>query len=132
MAAQHDACFGSGGSPPSAVDHLDARLAKLSRADAALCLRLGQVLEVLHRRAQHFALGFSSSSAYALERCGRSVRSVEGARCLARRLEALPALRVALARRELSWSVAELSLASHDQEMNRSGWPLRSVARCES
>lgn len=58
--------------------------------------------------AHFFTLGFSSLAAYALERCERSGRWVEGARCLARRLESLAALRRALARGELSWSAVEL------------------------
>jgi hypothetical protein len=86
----------------------DRRLARLARTGAALRLRLGQVLEVLSRKAYCFTLGFSSVSAYALERCERSGRWVEGARCLARRLEALPCLRRALAHGELPWSAVEL------------------------
>ena len=87
---------------------LDLSLAALSREDAALRLRLGQALEVLQRSGHCFALGFSSCSAYALERCDRSARWVEAARCLARRLEGLPVLRRALASGDLSWSVVEL------------------------
>jgi hypothetical protein len=71
------------------VERLDETLASLARAEAGLRLRLGQVLEVLGR-GKHFELGFSSIAAYALERCDRSVRWVEAARCLARRLEPLP------------------------------------------
>src|SRR5262245_12996983 len=89
-------------------ERADRELAELSRADAALRLRLGQVLEVLSQRQHCFTLGFSSVSAYALERCERSGRWVEGARCLARRLEVLPSLRRALARGELPWSAVEL------------------------
>ena len=65
-------------------------------------------MEVLQRGGHCFALGFSSCSAYALERCDRSTRWVEAACCLARRLAGLPALRRALAAGELSWSAAEL------------------------
>lgn len=72
-----------------------------------LRLHLGQVLEVMARGAV-FDLGFSSLGAYAVERCERSVRWAEGARCLARRLEALPDLRRALAIGKVSWSMAEL------------------------
>jgi hypothetical protein len=78
------------------VERLDALLASFAPAETALRLRLGQALEVLCReqgRGGHFELGFSSVAAYALERCDRSVRWVEAARCLARRLEALPQLR---------------------------------------
>jgi hypothetical protein len=89
------------------VERLDAALASLARAEAGLRLRLGQVLEVLGR-GKHFELGFSSVAAYALERCDRSVRWVEAARCLARRLESLPELRRALAFGSVSWSMGEL------------------------
>jgi hypothetical protein len=92
----------------AAVDRLDIALAELAHDGAALRLRLGQALEVVARRAHYFALGFSSLSAYALERCERSVRWLEGARCLARRLEVLPELRAAVAAGTISWSQAEL------------------------
>ena len=74
------------------AERIDAELALQSQAEAALRLRLGQALEVMSRGAC-FELGFSSLFAYALERCERSARWVEGARCLARRLETLPVLR---------------------------------------
>jgi hypothetical protein len=78
------------------LQHLDATLASLAREEMALRLRLGQLLEVIGRGAV-FELGFSSLGAYAVERCERSVRWAEAARCLARRLEALPQLRRAMA-----------------------------------
>lgn len=89
------------------VERLDVRLASLAREEGALRLRLGQLLEVLGRGAV-FDLGFSSLGAYAVERCERSVRWVEAARCLARRVEALPALRRALAAGHVSWTMAEV------------------------
>jgi hypothetical protein len=82
---------------------LDAELFALARGEAALSLRLGQLLEALGRGAC-FELGFSSLSAYARERCGRSGRWGEAARCVARRLDALPRLRSATARSEVSMS----------------------------
>jgi hypothetical protein len=103
-----------------AVERLDAELASLARAEAGMRLRLGQVLEVLGR-GQHFELGFSSVAAYALERCDRSARWVEGARCLARRLEPLPELRRALAFGSISWSMAEL-LARVAQPEDEASW----------
>jgi hypothetical protein len=102
------------------VERLDRSLASLARAEAGLRLRLGQVLEVLGR-GQHFELGFSSVAAYALERCDRSVRWVEGARCLARRLEPLNELRRALAFGSISWSMAEL-LARVAQPEDEASW----------
>ena len=102
------------------VKPLDARLASLARAEAGLRLRLGQVLEVLGR-GKHFELGFASVAAYALERCDRSVRWVEAARCLARRLEALPELRRAVAFGSVSWTMGEL-LARVAQPGDEARW----------
>ena len=89
------------------IERLDSVLASLAQADAALRLRLGQVLEAIARGAV-FELGFSSLGAYVVERCERSVRWAEGARALARRLEALPGLRRAVATGNVSWSMAEV------------------------
>lgn len=100
---------------------LDVQLAAISREEAGLRLRLGQVLEVMQRGAHCFALGFSSLLAYALERCERGGRWVELASCLARRLEALPGLRRALATAELSWSKVEL-LARVAQPADEAHW----------
>lgn len=103
-------CLGS-------IEHLDATLASLAREEGALRLRLGQVLEVLGRGAV-LELGFSSLGAYAVERCERSARWAEAARCLARRLEELPELRRATAMGRASWSMAELlaRVATPDDE----------------
>lgn len=90
------------------LQELDAELVARARSAAAWRLRVAQVLEVLARLELFFQLGFSSLAAYALERCERGGRWVGAARCVARRLEALPALRRALATGQLSWSVAEL------------------------
>jgi hypothetical protein len=89
------------------IERLDVALGSLVREETALRLRLGQVLEALSRGGV-FDLGFSSLAAYALERCDRSVRWVEAARCLARRVEGLPALRRAMATGQVSWSMGEL------------------------
>src|SRR4051794_850788 len=110
------------------VERLDALLASFAPAETALRLRLGQVLEVLGRGG-HFQVGFSSLAAYALERCDRSVRWVEAARCLARRLEQLPELRQAMtmgmrsgvAIVNLSWSMGEL-LARVAQPQDERRW----------
>src|SRR5688572_14465198 len=100
---------------------LDARLAALAREDAALRLRFGQVLTVMERGAHCFALGFSSLTAYALERSERTARWVELSCSLARRLEALPGLRRALATEQLSWSKVEL-LARVAQPEDETHW----------
>jgi hypothetical protein len=89
------------------IERLDRSLALLAREEAVLRMRLGQLLEVMGRGAV-FDLGFSSLGAYAVERCERSVRWAEGARCLARRVEALPQLRLAMAVGKVSWSMGEL------------------------
>jgi hypothetical protein len=89
------------------AQRLDASLAALAREETALRLRLGQALEVLGRGGV-FDLGFSSLAGYASERCERSVRWAEGARCLARRVEKLPELRRAMATGAMSWTMGEL------------------------
>jgi hypothetical protein len=89
------------------IEHIDATLASLARQEGALRLRLGQLLEMLGRGAV-FDLGFSSLGAYALERCERSARWVEAARCIARRVEVLPQLRRAMALGEVSWSMGDV------------------------
>lgn len=89
------------------VERMDAELALLARDEAALRLRLGQVLQAASAGA-YFELGFSSLGAYATERCELGRRWVEGAQCLARRLEALPGLRQSVAFGEVCWSRAEL------------------------
>jgi hypothetical protein len=103
------------------IEELDAQLVSLARVEAGVRLRLGQVLEVMQRKACCFELGFSSLGAYALERCERSARWVEVACCLARRLEVLPLLRSALASGGLSWSKVEL-LARVAQPENEAHW----------
>src|SRR5690606_32494274 len=89
------------------LEGLDGALSSLAREETALRLRLGQLLEVLGRGAV-FDLGFSSLGAYAVERCERSVRWAEGARGVARRVEALPELRRAMAQGKVSWSMGGL------------------------
>ena len=85
------------GCPSASLEQLDVALASLAREQAVLRLHLGQAREVVGRGAV-FDLGFSSLAAYAVERCERSARWAEGARCLARRVERLPELRHALVR----------------------------------
>src|SRR4051812_30589586 len=73
-----------------------------TRGGAASAARRGQ----RRRPAPHG--GGGRLGAYAVERCERSVRWAEAARCLARRVEELPQLRRALATAKVSWSVGEL------------------------
>ncbi|HWO08126.1 MAG TPA: hypothetical protein VNN80_01560, partial [Polyangiaceae bacterium] len=89
------------------IERLDEVLAERARGEAGLRLRLGQALEVMSRGGV-FELGFSSAGAYAVERCERGVRWAEVARCMARRLEELPALRRAVASGMVSWSMADV------------------------
>lgn len=110
----------------SGLNTLDEQLAAFAPAEAALRLRLGQVLEVLSRGA-HLELGFSSMAAYAAERCERSARWAEAARCLARRLEGLPVLRRSVAEGRLSWSKAEL-VARVARPQNEESWLLTAAA----
>ena len=102
------------------IEQLDEALAALARGEAALRLRLGQLLEVMSRGAV-FDLGFSSLEAYAVERCERSVRWVEAARCMARRVDELPALRRAIALGRVSWSMGEV-LARAAEPGDEAGW----------
>jgi hypothetical protein len=102
------------------VERLDGALASLAREETALRLRLGQALEVMSRGG-FFELGFSSVGAYAIERCERSVRWAEAARCLARRVEQLPGLRGAMAFGKVSWSMGEL-LARVAQPDDEAHW----------
>jgi hypothetical protein len=102
------------------VERLDVMLAERSQAETPVRLRLGQALEVLGRGG-HLDLGFSSVAAYSLERCDRSVRWVEAARRLARRLENLPELRRAMAFGSVSWSMGEL-LAGVARPQDEARW----------
>jgi len=106
--------------PSAELVQLDAALASLACDEAVLHLHLGQALEVIGRGAV-FDLGFSSLAAYAIERCERSGRWAEGARCLARRVERLPGLRRALATGRVSWSMGEL-LARVAEPESEAGW----------
>jgi hypothetical protein len=110
------------------VEGIDATLAARARGECALRLRLGQLLEVLGR-GPVFDLGFSSIGAYGVERCERSVRWVEAARCLARRVEVLPKTRRAVATGEVSWTMGEL-LARVATPADESRW--LELARCRT
>jgi hypothetical protein len=125
-------CAGNAPERLEAIEQLDAQLVGVAREEAGLQLRLGQVLEVMQRRAVCHELGFSSLSAYALERCERRTRWVEVACCLARRLEALPSLRRALAGGRISWSKAELVARVAQPESEAHWLQLAQVRTCAS
>jgi hypothetical protein len=88
------------------IAEVDAELVRLGRGGAGLRLWLGEVLERLAVRQGHHELGFSSVGAYVTERCGLRERWVADTRAMARRLAELPAMRRALVRGEVSWSMA--------------------------
>jgi hypothetical protein len=88
------------------IAEVDAELVRLGRGGAGLRLWLGEVLERLAVLQGHHELGFSSFVAYVAERCGLRERWVADTRAMARRLAELPAMRRALVRGEVSWSMA--------------------------
>src|SRR3982751_360659 len=94
--------------PFETVESLDAELSEVALAGGLLQVRLAEGLEVLGRCAGHHELGFSSIEAYALERCERSARWVQGLRALARRVAGLPAVRQALVSGEIRLSMAHV------------------------
>ena len=85
---------------------LDSELARLARSSGRLRLALGDGLEALARGGGHHELGFATVEAYALERCERSARWVKESRWRSRRLAELPAVRHAVARGEIRYSMA--------------------------
>ncbi len=104
-----------------AVRGLDEELLRLSRGMSTVRLRVGALLEALASPGGHHELGFSSLEAYARERCERTGRWAADTRALARRLAKLPALRQALGRGQIGWSVAEL-LARHVTAESELAW----------
>jgi len=69
---------------------------------------MGEALQALSERGGHHELGFSSLSAYALERCQQSGRWAADSAAMARRLATLPKLRAALVTGALGFSMVEL------------------------
>ena len=92
------------------VGRIDEELYRLARGAGRLRLRIGQALHRLDHG--YHELGFSTLSAYALERCCRGGRWAAESRALGRRLQSLPQLRDALETGSIGWSMAEL-LARH-------------------
>ncbi len=92
----------------------DAELVKLGRGGAQLRLQIGRLLDELDRRAGHHELGFSSFSAYALERCERGRRWAAETKALARRIrrKGLTRLEREVFAGRLGWCAAEL-IARH-------------------
>ena len=93
----------------------DGDLQRYALGGALLQLRIGEALEVLERSGGRADLGFSTFSAYALERCSRGARWARETRAVGRRISAV--LREALVSGRISWSMAEL-LVRHATEEN--------------
>src|SRR5262249_8367631 len=91
-----------------ALERLDAELCRVAMGVGVLRLAMAEGLEALARCGGHHDLGFASVEGYALERCERSARWVQGARALARRLAELPAIRRALLRGEMGFCMAQV------------------------
>jgi hypothetical protein len=90
-----------------ALEALDAELCRVALRVGVLRLAMAEGLEALARCGGHHELGFATVEGYALERCERSARWVQGSRSLARRLAGLPAIRRALVRGEIGFCMAQ-------------------------
>jgi len=96
------------------LERLDSQLARLARSSGMLRVTLGDGLEALVRGGGHHELGFATVEGYALERCERSARWVQESRWLSRRLAELPGVRRAVARGEISYSMAQVLAKAAD------------------
>src|SRR4051812_22577459 len=90
-----------------ALEALDAELCRIAMSVGFLRVAMAEGLEALARCGGHLELGFASVEGYALERCERSARWVQGSRSLARKLAELPAIRRALVRGEIGFCMAQ-------------------------
>lgn len=101
----------------------DALARRLASTAAATRLALGEAFEALRERCLFHELGFSSLSAYVLERSGRSARWAAESRALARKLHRLRWLRNQVVCGALSWSRAEILSKLIEQSLpNLSGF----------
>jgi len=87
---------------------LDARLAVLGRREAAMRLRVGELLHALGERYRELA--FASLGAYSRERLSRSQGWARDSRMVAKRAQERPVLREAFVQGRISWSALELLL----------------------
>ena len=85
-------------------------------------------MEALVRGGGHHELGFATVEGYALERCERSARWVQESRWLSRRLAELPGVRRAVARGEISYSMAQV-LAKAADTKDEAEWLLAARQR---
>jgi hypothetical protein len=90
------------------LEALDAELCRVALGEGILRLAVAEGLEALARRGGHHELGFATVEGYALERCERSARWVQGSRSLARMLAELPSIRRALVRGEIGFCMAQV------------------------
>ena len=110
------------------LERLDSELARLARSSGMLRVTLGDGLEALARGGGHHELGFATVEGYALERCERSARWVQESRWLSRRLAELPKVRRAVARGEVSYSMAQV-LAKAADTKDEAEWLLAARQR---
>ena len=96
---------------------IDRNQVALARSNGLLRLRIGEVFAKLAERRGYKELGFSSISAYALERVSRSGRWLVESKTVAQRLAELPRIRRAFERCEIGWATAEL-LCRHAEPEN--------------
>src|SRR5258706_13362070 len=68
-----------------ALEELDCELARLARSNGARRLYVGELLQRMNERSWQHELGFSSLTAYALERCGQKGRWAEECCWMARK-----------------------------------------------
>src|SRR5690606_29521590 len=94
--------------PFPTIRNLDEKALELARGGVRLRLALGEALDVFATRSLHHELGFSSLSAYALERCELGARFVSDSVAVARLLERNSLVRDQLTGGKLGWSRAEL------------------------
>src|SRR5258706_16450983 len=102
-----------------ALRDLDRELAWFARSFGARRLRIGEALVRMADRSWHHELGFSSLTAYALERCGQKARWAAESCWMAKKLTSLPVLRAALVEGVLSWSMVELLARGASPENER-------------
>ena len=87
---------------------IDEKQVWLARSNGRMRLRLGEMFEKFVGQQGHRELGFSTTSAYSLERLSRPGRWMGEARTVARHVAELPRLRRAFDRGEFGWSKLEL------------------------
>jgi hypothetical protein len=90
------------------VAAIDAELRRLASELGRRDLALGEIAERFWRDDGWRRLGYATEAQYCRERLGCSLSSVKAKRALARRVRALPELRLAVERREIGYEGARL------------------------